>query len=499
MAEMFSLQETYDYDILALQEPFQNQYQATTYHPAKDRFHLFYFNSANTRTCVFVNKRIDPCTWNIKYINGDICILQLETPSLEHLWIYNVYNEPRAESVTRTLEILGDELQRANNQSHILLLGYFNLHHPQWSGIRQQRPSRQASTLLQITTNSCLWQLTPKGLKTHRCHTGDSTIDLAFATHTLREHLMHCKLAQELDCDSDYLPISIQFDCEWKEATRHRTRNWAATDIEKLRVKVKSGTLHLQQSNIVIRTLGALDDLTAKFIHILLDDIDTSTPWHNPSPRAVSGFDSECKQACAKTQQLRRIWQLSRLDGDRKAYNKARNQKGRLISKHLRQAHRDRVTDAASSPKGLWKIAKWAVHRQETLTTTITPSLSKTDGSLETTPEGKVHLLKTTFFPPPVIADLSDITGYDYPTPYHCPIITEAEIERAVRKAAPNKAPGTDGITNGTLQKVLDLILPILRQLFNASLDLGYFPRHFRQSITVVLRNPGKEDYSMLS
>jgi Reverse transcriptase (RNA-dependent DNA polymerase) len=155
------------------------------------------------------------------------------------------------------------------------------------------------------------------------------------------------------------------------------------------------------------------------------------------------------------------------------------------------------VTDAASSPKGLWKITKWAVHRQDTLTITITPPLSKPDGSLETTPEGKAQLLKATFFPPLVAADLQDITSYDYPTPYRCPVITEAKIERAVRKAAPNTAPGTDGITNGILQKVLDLILPILCQLFNSSLDLGHFPRHFRQSITVVLRKPGKDDYSM--
>lgn len=143
-----------------------------------------------------INKRIDPRTWNIKHVNGDICILRHETPSQQHLWIYNVYNKPGAESATRTLKILDDELQRINNQRHILLLGDFNLHHPQWSGIRQQRPSLQAHNLLRITSNSCLWQVTPRGLKTHRCHSGDSTI-------------VHCRLAQELDCDSDHLPIDI--------------------------------------------------------------------------------------------------------------------------------------------------------------------------------------------------------------------------------------------------------------------------------------------------
>ena len=32
--------------------------------------------------------------------------------------------------------------------------------------------------------------------------------------------------------------------------------------------------------------------------------------------------------------------------------------------------------------------------------------------------------------------------------------------------------------------------------LFNACLELGYCPAHFRETITVVLRNPGKDDYT---
>lgn len=408
-----------------------------------------------------------------------------------------MYNEPQAESTTRTLEILEEELRGEKPENHILLLGDFNLHHPQWSGIRQQRPSHQSYRLLNITETSRLWQLTPRGMKTHRWYSNDTTIDLTFATHVVKEQLIHCKIAHELDCDSDHLPISIQFDWEWKEATRRRTRNWAATDIEKLRAAVKTGTQQLQQLNLSMATPDGLEELTTQLTQILGKAIDMSTPWNNPSPRAISGFDKDCKQACTETQQLRRQWQLSRLDEDCQAYKKARNHKGRLISKYLRQSHRDKVTEAASSPKGLWKITKWAVRRQDTPTATITPSLTTPDGSLASTPEAKADLLMKTFFPPPVNADLSDIPGYIYPTAYRCPLITEAEIERDIRKAAPNKAPGTDGITNSILQKVLDLLLPTLYQLFNASLNLGYFPQHFRQSITVVLRKPGKEDYSI--
>jgi hypothetical protein len=108
----------------------------------------------------------------------------------------------------------------------------------------------------------------------------------------------------------------------------------------------------------------------------------------------------------------------------------------------------------------------------------------------------KAETLRQSFFPPPLRADLSDINDYEYPQPITCPEITPSEIERAVRRAAQNKAPGTDDIPNGILHQTLDLMLPSLHKLFNTCLQLGYCPVHFRESITVVLRKLGKDDYT---
>lgn len=74
--------------------------------------------------------------------------------------------------------------------------------------------------------------------------------------------------------------------------------------------------------------------------------------------------------------------------------------------------------------------------------------------------------------------------------------MTIPEVERAVRTASPNKAPGNDGITNGILQQTLDILLPSLHRLFNACLQLGYCPMHFKETVTVVLRKQGKDDYT---
>jgi len=70
------------------------------------------------------------------------------------------------------------------------------------------------------------------------------------------------------------------------------------------------------------------------------------------------------------------------------------------------------------------------------------------------------------------------------------------EIEKAIRRASPNKAPDVDGITNDILHETLDILLPSLHKLFNVYLQLGYYPIHFKETVTVVLRKLGKDDYS---
>ena len=167
---------------------------------------------------------------------------------------------------------------------------------------------------LDIIESSRLWQLTPVGLKTHRWFTNDTTIDLTFATHTMREQLLRCKVAHELDCDSDHLPVSTWFSWNWKEATVRRTRRWAATDIEKLRSIVQEEIHRAEPPSW--DSPRALDDQTTHLIGTLTKAIDGSTPWNNPSSRSLPGFDKECKDACAETQQLRRKWQLTRSQED---------------------------------------------------------------------------------------------------------------------------------------------------------------------------------------
>jgi len=244
-----------------------------------------------------------------------------------------------------------------------------------------------------------------------------------------------------------------------------------------------------------LRNKESIDECVSSIINALKAGIEASTPWSNPSPRSIPGFDQECKDICREVQQLRRRWQRTRNDEDYEAYRNARNGKGRHIRKTLRNTYRQKVEEVSASDSGLWKLVKWAKNRH-VAAPTCTPAVMKSDGELAHQAEDKAETLRQSFFPPPISADLSDINGYDYPSPIECPAITQHEIEKAVRRAAPNKAPGTDDIPNAILHQTLDILLPTLHRLFNACLQLGYCPAHFKESITVVLRKPGKDDYT---
>ncbi|RPD64529.1 hypothetical protein L227DRAFT_472360, partial [Lentinus tigrinus ALCF2SS1-6] len=57
--------------------------------------------------------------------------------------------------------------------------------------------------------------------------------------------------------------------------------------------------------------------------------------------------------------------------------------------------------------------------------------------------------------------------------------------------------PITDGIPNEVYRASADVLVPILGRLFRATFQLQYYPECWKISDTVVLRKPGKTDYTV--
>lgn len=120
-----------DFDVIAIQEPWRNNFINTTHYPYGQFFDLAYLDHPETRTCFLINKRIARTRWTAVLHSLDLSTLTLETTKggdAEPIYIYNVYNLTTNTRET-TVPLLREVLTQPTQGNHIVL-GDFNLHHP---------------------------------------------------------------------------------------------------------------------------------------------------------------------------------------------------------------------------------------------------------------------------------------------------------------------------------------------------------------------------------
>ena len=127
MIPLFQNDKILNIDIIAIQEPWRNTRDQTTYHPRKDSFHLLYSENDKTRVCFFINKKIDQSTWTYTMDGPNIISLHLNLPD-RCIHIHNIYNPVNVEENSTSIPILKHRLAAYPNEEHIAL-GDFNLHH----------------------------------------------------------------------------------------------------------------------------------------------------------------------------------------------------------------------------------------------------------------------------------------------------------------------------------------------------------------------------------
>ena len=113
------------------------------------------------------------------------------------------------------------------------------------------------------------------------------------------------------------------------------------------------------------------------------------------------------------------------------------------------------------------------------------------------TNQQKSELLYKTFFKP-----ASDQTFDTPPGGYPKPVcgftnITNEQVDRAIARLAPYKAPGPNGVCNIVFTKCANILAPHLGPVFRATFTQKHYPDQWKLSSTVVLRKPGQPDYTL--
>lgn len=76
------------------------------------------------------------------------------------------------------------------------------------------------------------------------------------------------------------------------------------------------------------------------------------------------------------------------------------------------------------------------------------------------------------------------------------PPFTSAELELVLRAQNPKKAPGPDGLTADICVAAVRCEREVFLEIANRCLYLRYFPKQWKVAHVVILRKPGKTDYT---
>lgn len=127
------------------------------------------------------------------------------------------------------------------------------------------------------------------------------------------------------------------------------------------------------------------------------------------------------------------------------------------------------------------------------------PVLRRLDDTLADNPKEKLEILKDKFFSQLPSTKLDNIENYTHPIALETLLIMDYKIIIVISQSGSNKIPGNNKIPNKILKCIGHLITPDLNQIFNSSLHLGYYPRHFRDLIIIVLCKPIRQKQKIYS
>ncbi len=499
------IHSTSQYDVIAIQEPWLNPHMQATYCPSDCPYTAIFPSTGRARTCFLINKAIPVSSWSHdqSMLTPDYCQITFQLPT-GRLTIHNIYSQmPPSTNTTEWESPIPAMLQNIqNDNSEHLVVGDFNLHHQMWGGDTVKRAHKGATYLVEAIEMGTLQLLSSRGVSTREKHGNrPSTLDLTLATPSISRQIVSCEVDRDT-VGSDHFPVittlKLLHNICRKQTTR---RNFKMLDSDL--VKLGATDIVAELKNLQLNTMTEVDYYCHQLVQKTQGLIAETVPIAKPTTYAKPWWNSTISAAIRNERQLKRQWRRSHTQQAWDEAMSATAVKKKLIKEAKRAHWRASIHEAATSGEGIWRIAKWARTRSHLPPEPAKmPDLNWND-KVYCTAEQKAEALGERFYPL-TNAKLDDIDteklfidDYSSEQAIHTTATTTIEeIQNIIAGSRPDKCPGSDGIPNRFLKAMGSALAEMLTKLINACFRLSYFPKQFRHARTIVLRKPGKPNYS---
>jgi ribonuclease HI len=476
------------YTLLLLQEQYcPRNTLSSPIHPSWTLIEPTVAEPLHPRVAIYVNNRLIPSSIfaPIHFPFRDVIAVAIKTErSNKPMLIINIYNPHDYNLINPLREYLQQHI-RAEDYENIIMAGDFNLHHPLWNPREYTTHDHRADVLIEMMADYGLRLLLPSGTITFPRN--GTSIDLVWGNEATQDVLLKCQVSAENDHGSDHLPIESVLDLTPHLHTPSQLPyNYAKTNWSALEDRL-TGLLP-QIIDCVQATPAMLDQYAEDVVNALTTALAETTPRKKLCPFSKRWWNDSLTQLRREVNRKRNLYRRTRNEREGAAWRSARDEYRHEIKRAKERMWRQFIEDA--DERTIWTAKKY-------LDSMPTPHYIPTLNDNANSNEEKAAEFQANFFPLPPPADLSDIPNVVYPSPVPCEIeITMTQIERAVNKMAPNKAPGPDEISNLVVKKTFNTTQQHILALAKASFNIAHFPKIFKRSTTVILRKPSKPDYT---
>ena len=425
----------------------------------------------------------------LNYTTSDLVAIEVG-----NIKIINIYNQRIGSENQEALKHFMEVHENITIEKTIIA-GDFNAHHTQWHD--NARTDKTGRELVEWLAENEMILCSTKNVITRELGGRESVIDLVFASldvsaridyndnsrnpvevvasdHKLQQWKLYLK---ENECNIGFISTLTKYNtnkADWElfdKVLTDRIRN----------ERMPAGKIHFPWK--IDSTLESLESA-------IIETIKTAIPEAKPGPWSKSYWTDELREMKHSANARMMEAEYTRSPEDMQNAADAYSEYEKKTQK-LRTNEWNRFLGSLKN-SDIWKVNRYIKPRENQQ---VMSQLKKDNGEMTMTLVEKREFLWTKLLPTK-IRSASLAPGVECDERW--PKLTEREIEEAIKTLPNGKAPGPDCVT-GSILKMAWRNNAFKKQytvLLRACIELGYHPTAWRTGTVVVLRKPGKEDYS---
>lgn len=486
-------------DVALIQEPYCYKTSTGYKVPSAPGLKTISIGSGKILACIIVNEQLVKNTMIVPQLsNSNMAACHIEFKG-RSIVVASVYVQPYADIRTNIPELqkLVDYAERKN----IIIGGDFNAHSEIWFDRRNDGRSLYIEEFVLQNNLSIANRRSP--IPTYQSIHGESNIDITLVDGNLALQLQEWKVCDTIS-SSDHNPIEMIFDFGGISNINCFQKNLDTSQISTAEIERELGDLHIAFDNNFpdLNSMTQIDNAIAFVYNKINSLVNKYGKTRKIFPHRPEWWTTEVEMSRKEYLEKKNVFyknkipQYTRVYYDQMMKNKDKFKE--KIEKARIKAWNNLVgKDFKNNPWGLaYKLAAEKFHGSGILASFL-------DERNEITRDisSSMTYLLNRLLPDNNNNDTSQIHNQrnrDYmaivPTLREAEEVTTEELNEIIGNLKNKKAPGLDQLRSTLVKKIHLCVGPVIRRIYNACLDICYFPRSWKKgNLVVLLKNPEKE------